>query len=180
MRARVCGRYVRTLPWLRVLFPREGYQRSFESVDKALGQHHALTSLQPQSDILGHRHKAMGRLMVPMHEGCAPLRLGPSGAPTLTPAAEEALAVEMCWTLHRTYGAQAYRACASAAGGRVHVLYRRIGFDGRTGRQVLFTHVFNFSVGEARAIFAASHSRWARGEGGRHGARLRGSTSVRS
>ena len=72
--AMLMERVMPRLPWLRVLFPREGFQRSYESPEPSVGQHHALVSFQPKTDLLGHGWKAMGRLMV-QPGSCAPLQV---------------------------------------------------------------------------------------------------------
>lgn len=151
------------VPWLRFLFPREGWQRSFESPAPGERQHHSLASFQPAGDLLGHGWKAMGRLMVvPPGDAsgdagrCAPLQRNASGCPTLTRATEQALAVEMCWWLHRQLGAAACRACAErdATSGRVYLKYKRIGF-GAGGRQELYEHALNLSERDLRNVFGA-------------------------
>lgn len=170
------------LPWLRFLFPREGWQRSFESPAPKEGQHHALTSFQPSTDFLGHGWKAMGRKMViydhahdlaaglsadldptttPGHEQqvqnratCAPLRTNASGCATLARDAEAELAIEMCWWLHRTHAAAACRACAERApGGRVMLRTGRIGFV--DGKQTLLSSMLNLSERDARGVFGS-------------------------
>ena len=66
------------LSWLRFLFPREGWQRSFENPHLAEGQHASLVNYQPSTDLLGHGWKAMGRTLVPLLGGaCAPLSTEP-------------------------------------------------------------------------------------------------------
>ena len=155
----------RRLPWLRVLFQREGFQRSFENHDPSIGQHKALVSLQPRSDLLGHGWKAMGRLMVVPETCDAPLLANRSGTPILDGYSEASLAVEMCWCLHhhRGYASQAYKACSKAVQGmegknRVLVRYLRIGFD-RSGKQVAFEHLLNFTEREARLIYGPQRRR---------------------
>ena len=113
---------------------------------------------------------------------CSPLQTDRSGSPSLSLAEEASLAVDMCWTLHRTLGAHAYRACSSPLvagigrmGGRVLVKYRRIGFErspaarGRSRAQVLYEHTLNFTAAEARDIFRAASR--AEGRAARHQAR---------
>ena len=114
------------LPWLRFYFPREGWHRSLEagkspSKPSKPGQHGkqhlALTSFQPQSDVLGHGWKAMGRAMV-VPRVCAPLAVNSSGAAQntwLSPSEETKLVVELCWWMHAAYGRLAYEACSTPA-----------------------------------------------------------------
>ena len=47
------------LPWLRFLFPREGWQRSFEAAVEGKQHHPSLSSFQSRSDLFGHGWKSM-------------------------------------------------------------------------------------------------------------------------
>lgn len=150
------------LPWLRFLFPREGFHRSLESpADEK--QHPSLTSLQPRSDVLGHGWKSMGRLMVPPGNTCTPLQVRRSGCPRLSPRNESALAIKMCWWLHHAYGAAAFRACSTrvrhtsssgaTASQRYLLRYKRLGFGGGGRGLVIYTHTINLSEPDVRSLF---------------------------
>jgi hypothetical protein len=154
------------LPWLRFYFPREGWQRSFESPAGGK-QHEALVSLQPLTDLLGHGWKGMGRLMVDPTR-CAPLDTNRSRHSTvLTSEAEAELTVRMCWWLHRTHGRRAFDACSTRVGGAAHphggggktegarvlLRYRRVGFGPEGNPNALVTSVLNISQRDAEMIF---------------------------
>jgi hypothetical protein len=151
----------------------------------------------------------MGRLMVHPH-ACAALDNGRSRCPRLSARNESALAVEMCWWLHRSYGSAAFDACstwvpastggasARAGGGaeaprRLLLEYKRIGFGAAgtlfAGQQILYSHTLNLSERDARSLFlsptggmrAAAHGRGAhKAHGSMHGSTRRSAVGVGS
>ena len=141
----------REVPWLGVLFPRAGWQRSFEEPNP-LVQHHALTSLEPTADVLGHGWKRMGRLLVSSsaREPCRPLSWSSVATRTLDGPSERALTVQMCWWLHPAYGHAAYDSCGRVSDDRQHVLlhYRVVHGPATTKDEKL-----NISATDAVRIF---------------------------
>jgi len=125
---------------------------------KTLRQHHALTSLQPGSDLLGHGWKQMGTRLVAPGPECMPLQTSHSnGSVVLSPAGEANLTIEMCWWRHPIYGRRAYAACHSPDGnGRVALTYHVVGSDSN-GHPATTAHTLNLTERSAKRVSRSQH-----------------------